>query len=314
MGDRKPSQFLRHLRSLARDAPDDFLRSIWPAGYPPPNIPEIPAGQNKGSLDAADRISEVAPQPAIASVGPPPDNTTLLQGFEDLSRQVAALSAEQDRLRASFRDHRLSSRNRRPGSRSPSPDDAAHALCSYHRRFGARAHKCTPPCPYHQQRKPTQQTSPAAHECSTTTGRLITTDRSTKRQFLVDTDFDLCVYPRRLIPRRRERANYDLCAANGTTIHTNGWLPLSLNFGLRRDFTWRFVVADVTHPIIGVDFLSHFGLLVDCRNNRLLDRVASLSTPAQAASTYSKRKDHQWHTSRVPGLRLAHRLPADHGD
>jgi hypothetical protein len=61
-----------------------------------------------------------------------------------------------------------------------------------------------------------------------------------------------------------ERANYDLCAANGTTIHTYEWVPLSLNFSLRRDFTWQFVVADVTRPNIGVDFLSHFGLLVDC--------------------------------------------------
>jgi hypothetical protein len=48
--------------------------------------------------------------------------------------------------------------------------------------------------------------------------------------------------------------NFDLCAANGTTIHTYGWLPLSLNLGLCQDFTWRFVVADVTRPIIGVDF------------------------------------------------------------
>jgi hypothetical protein len=29
----------------------------------------------------------------------------------------------------------------------------------------------------------------------------------------------------------------------------------------------------VTHPLIGVDFLSHFGLLVDCKHNRLLDGV-----------------------------------------
>jgi hypothetical protein len=78
--------------------------------------------------------------------------------------------------------------------------------------------------------------------------------------------------------------NYDLCAANGTSIQTYGWLPLSLNFGLRRDFTWRFVVADVTRPNIGVDVLPHFVLLVDCRNNRLLDGVTSLSVPAQAAS------------------------------
>jgi hypothetical protein len=37
---------------------------------------------------------------------------------------------------------------------------------------------------------------------------------------------------------------------------------------------------------IGVDFLSHFGLLVDCRNNRLLDGVTLLSAPAQAASAH----------------------------
>jgi hypothetical protein len=83
------------------------------------------------------------------------------------------------------------------------------------------------------------------------------------------------VYPRRLIPQHRERVNYNLCAANGTTIHTYGWLLLSLNLGLCRDFTWRFVVADITQPLIRVDFLSHFGLLVDCRNNRTLDGVTS---------------------------------------
>jgi hypothetical protein len=54
--------------------------------------------------------------------------------------------------------------------------------------------------------------------------------------------------------------------------------------GLRQDFTWWFVVADVTHPLITADFLSHFDLLVDCRNNCLLDGVTSLSVPAQAAS------------------------------
>jgi hypothetical protein len=41
----------------------------------------------------------------------------------------------------------------------------------------------------------------------------------------------LCVYPRKLIPQRKTRENYDLCAANGTTIPTYGWLPLSLNLG-----------------------------------------------------------------------------------
>jgi hypothetical protein len=65
------------------------------------------------------------------------------------------------------------------------------------------------------------------------------------------------------------------CAANSTTIHTYRWLPLNLNLGLCWDFMWRFVVADVTHSLIGVDFLSHFDLLVDCQNNRLLNGVTS---------------------------------------
>jgi hypothetical protein len=104
--------------------------------------------------------------------------------------------------------------------------------------------------------KPKQQTSPAAHVCSTMTARLFVTDRHCKRQFLTDPGSDLCVYPRKLIPRRRERLNYDLCAANGTTIHAYGWMPLSLNLSLRRHFTWTFVEAAVTRPIIGVDLLS----------------------------------------------------------
>jgi hypothetical protein len=122
------------------------------------------------------------------------------------------------------------------------------------------------------------------HVCTTATGRLFVTNKSSKQRFPIDTGSDLCVFPRKLIPQRRERVNYDLCTANGTTIHTYGWLPLSLNLGLRQEFTWRFVVADVAQPLIRANFLSHFGLLVDCRNNRLLDGVMSLSAPAQAAS------------------------------
>jgi cleavage and polyadenylation specificity factor subunit 1 len=113
---------------------------------------------------------------------------------------------------------------------------------------------------------------------------LFVTERSSKQQFLIDMGSDLCMYPHRLVPRRKERVNYDLCAADGTTIHTYEWPPLSLNFGLLRDFTLWFVVANVTEPIIGVDFLLHFSLLVDCQNNPLLDGVMSLSMPAQAAN------------------------------
>jgi hypothetical protein len=175
MGDRKPSQFLRHLRSLAPDVPKDFLFTIWSSRLPP-NIQAHLACQPECSLDAAalcaDRISEVAPQPVLASVTPTDKRAALNQETEDLSRQVASLSAERDHLRASLRDpplshrppylssrdHRTSTtdprptpRNRRHNSRSPSRDDTAPTLCWYHRRFGAAAQKRTAPSTYHQQ-------------------------------------------------------------------------------------------------------------------------------------------------------------------
>jgi hypothetical protein len=139
------------------------------------------------------------------------------------------------------------------------------------------------PVPF-RSRKLTLQTPAAGSVCTAATDRLFVTDKNSKRRFLIDTGSDLCVYPRKFIPQRRSRVNNDLYAANGNTIHTYGWLSLSLNLGLRREFTWRFVVADVTEPLIGADFLTHFGLLVDCRNSRLLDHVMSLFTPAQATS------------------------------
>lgn len=81
----------------------------------------------------------------------------------------------------------------------------------------------------------------------------------------------------------RPRSDYELSAANGTPISTYGTETLMLNLGLRRTFTWRFVVAEVLRPIIGADFLSFYGLLVDLCNNRLVDGVTNLTVRGQCA-------------------------------
>lgn len=118
-------------------------------------------------------------------------------------------------------------------------------------------------------------------------GRLFVTDRNTKTQFLVDTGSDLCVFPRSAFRERRTKTNYELSAANGTVIHTYGYASLRLDLGLRRDFVWRFVIADVNKAIIGVDFLAHFNLVVDVRNKRLIDNITSLNVSATSANRYS---------------------------
>ena len=98
MEDRKQSQYRRHLKGLAQDVPDDFLRTTW-AIRSPLHVQTILAGQSEGSLDStshlADRICDVTPQPTTASVSPSiPDNTSrLVVCVEELLRQVVSLRA-----------------------------------------------------------------------------------------------------------------------------------------------------------------------------------------------------------------------------
>ena len=120
-----------------------------------------------------------------------------------------------------------------------------------------------------------------------TSHRLFVLDRNSKVQFLVDTGADLCVFPHTLTRRRRSKTDFDLYAANNTIIHTYGLDTLTLDLGLRRDFTWRFIVADVSKPILGIDFLHLYGLLVDVRNRRLKDDLTSLNTVGQIAECSS---------------------------
>jgi hypothetical protein len=90
MGDRKPSQFLRYLRSLAPDIPNDYLRILWTSRLPT-NIRTILAGLPEVELEAAalcaDRIVETTSAPTVASTSPRPDHTELLQIIRDLPHQ-----------------------------------------------------------------------------------------------------------------------------------------------------------------------------------------------------------------------------------
>lgn len=48
---------------------------------------------------------------------------------------------------------------------------------------------------------------------------------------------------------------------------------LTIDLGLRRNFKWDFVIADVSTPIIGADFLQNFDLLVDVKREKLIDNT-----------------------------------------
>jgi hypothetical protein len=95
-----------------------------PAGYPPTYRLFSPVSRSAAwTLQPAVRTASHRSQPRrrLLVLVHPPNNTALLQEIEDLSHQVATLSAEQDHLRTSFRDPPLSSRDPCSSTRDPRP-------------------------------------------------------------------------------------------------------------------------------------------------------------------------------------------------
>ncbi len=101
-------------------------------------------------------------------------------------------------------------------------------------------------------------------------------DTVTSTRYLVDTGSEVSVIPSSLDDRKHPPDKLTLAAINNTSIRTYGRRSLTLNLGLRRAFSWIFIIADVQKPIIGADFLRGFGLLVDMRQCQLADTATHL--------------------------------------
>ncbi|XP_043263808.1 uncharacterized protein LOC122404022 [Colletes gigas] len=265
MGDRTPSQFLRHMQGLAgKTVSEDFLRTLWASRLPPMTraIVSAQADLPLGKLaEIADQIHEGTNQPQIVAVAAAHGATTQDSVMEKLCLQEPP-------------EIKIAEEKPIPPADGPllvSPDvrgqvdEVPTAVCVH---VGKLDHPALN----------------AAVSDGPRTCRLFVLDRARNEDYLVDTGSDLCVYPRSFIKGPLPKTKYELFAANGSIIPTYGLKPASLDLGLRRAFVWRFVVADVSKPIIGADFLAHFSLLVDLKGKQLLDRTTTLTTTGRVAA------------------------------
>ena len=156
LGDRKPSQLLRHMQHLLGDsgpAPDSaFVRQLFLQRLPPSVRMVLASSSADLSLpqlaEMADRILEVSHVPTVAPVTDP-NVSEMRQLTTTLTRLVAALDATLSHSREpsdSRRQSRPSRSPSRPPSRQQSRSSSPAGLCWYHRRFGSNARKCRPPC------------------------------------------------------------------------------------------------------------------------------------------------------------------------
>jgi len=129
----------------------------------------------------------------------------------------------------------------------------------------------------------------AAGDNSPKLRRLYVTDRTSGIRYLIDTGSDVSVYPPQKHRMFRGKAEpYQFYAANGSVIPTYGTKTLQPSLSLRREFPWRFIIADVLQPIIGADFLAHYHLLPDMKRKKLIDGETGLAVQGITATHYGQ--------------------------
>ena len=151
LGDRTPSQLLRHMRTLAdrNHINDCILRKLWSKRLPaevnailavhPDNMPlELLA-------EIADKVHEALSKKHVNSIVPDlktevsQDNTYLLQ------QQISQMNLTMNQIaKRVFKPSTY--RHRSPSKRRSTSVTKQPSVCYYHRKFGDNARKCTLPC------------------------------------------------------------------------------------------------------------------------------------------------------------------------
>ena len=113
---------------------------------------------------------------------------------------------------------------------------------------------------------------------------LYVADKGHKCRYLIDTGAAVSALPKSCANGISDADSLPLVAANNSTIHTYGNCKRVVDVGLKREYPWTFIVADVRQPIIGADFLIHYNLLVDLRSRCLRDMRTGLAIAALLSS------------------------------
>ena len=154
LGDRTPSQLLRHMKQLLGDksttADHTFLRELFLQRLPQ-GVRMVLAATTKESDDLetvaalADKVGEVA-TPTVSAVETP----TLSSEVEQLRQEISSLktlvqSHQRPRPRSKSRQRTYAYKTSPPPP-NPSDTSSCPTLCWYHSRFGKKAAKCIQPC------------------------------------------------------------------------------------------------------------------------------------------------------------------------
>ncbi|GFW73657.1 transposon Tf2-6 polyprotein [Trichonephila clavipes] len=259
LGDRKPSEFLRTMNrhAASHNVPKELMLELFLQQLPT-SVQTILASITpitvEKAAEVADKILEVSTPnislstKAIASSS----ENRLLQEIERLNKRIDDLT-----MRQRTPERRNNSRPRNHSRK---------------RSFS--------PIKKRIQRGVIATTFSQPH----ISRRLFIKEKSSNTTFLIDTGSDVGVLPASLSEKRKGNNIPQLSAANISPINVYGKRLLTLGLNLRRVFRWPFLIASVSVPIIGADFLYNFNISPDLRNRKLIDNATKLSTNCKLVS------------------------------
>lgn len=155
LGTQKPSQLLRRMRDLGRNAQisEQTLHNLWITRLPASTRAVLTVSQDQtleNLANIADKImenirgGEVAEVSLASSSGTQPPMSEILAQMHKLSLEVASLREEvSDNRRSRGRSSGTFRGRSRSRSRTPADPDW---LCRWHFRYRARARRCEKPC------------------------------------------------------------------------------------------------------------------------------------------------------------------------
>ena len=145
-------------------------------------------------------------------------------------------------------------------------------MCYYHRKFGEAARQCRQLCTWSGNDKASSGLGGKPLQWPPLPLRLC------HQMFLVDTSTEVSVLPATGLDTRTRKQGPPLLAPNGSSIrmYRTHKLPLHL---ASNTYQWNFIIADVTRPLPGTDFLRSNSLLVDVKGKWLMDAATYHSAP-----------------------------------
>lgn len=152
IGDKKPSQFLHYMKSLADNSiQDDFIKKLWIQRLPAASRAVLSA--SKDNLDdlakMADSMWEVSDRFNVNAIKAEKDPLELkidklANALEKLSQRINSIDKKEHISRRDSTPHHSRSRSKSAHSRDSS--NGKHETCCFHHKYGDAAKKCREPC------------------------------------------------------------------------------------------------------------------------------------------------------------------------